>query len=62
MVKRNIDIRVLARKAGVQLWRVAEKIGISENALYYRLRYELTEEQRAEIVAAIKELEQEDNL
>lgn len=59
MEKRNNDIRVLARKAGVPLWSVAEKIGIRENTLYYRLRYELTEEQRKEIVSAIKELEQE---
>jgi len=60
MDMRNNDIRKLAKKSGVPLWKVAEKLGVADNTLYRYLRYEMTEEQRAQYINIIKKLSQED--
>jgi len=57
---KNKDIRKMARRAGVPMWKIAEGLGCSETSLYRYLRRELTEERREKIVEIIKKYEQED--
>lgn len=52
----NKDIRLRARGSGVALWRVAEKMNISEPTLSRKLRHELSDEEKARIYAIIEEL------
>ena len=52
----NQDIRSYAKENGVKLWQVAEVIGISEITMSRRLRYELSESDKAEIMHIIDEL------
>lgn len=52
----NKDIRLRARGSGVALWRVAEKMNISEPTLSRKLRHELSDEEKAKIYAIIEEL------
>ena len=51
---RNNDIRAAARRNMVPMWRVAEHLGVCEMTLVRRLRRELTEESRREILDAIE--------
>ena len=57
----NKDIRKMARRAGVPMWKIAVEMGVSENTLFCWLRRELPEERKAKIIEIIKKYEQEDN-
>ena len=52
----NLDIRTKAIEAGVKLWQVAEKLGISDSSLSRKLRKELSDEEKAKIKDIIAEL------
>lgn len=52
----NQTIRAEARKAGVNLWELAEYIGITDATLSRKLRRELPEEKQKEYLAAIREI------
>jgi hypothetical protein len=52
----NQEIRMIARESKVFLWRVAEKLGVSEPTLTRKLRYELPEEEKQRILSIIREL------
>lgn len=52
----NQEIKRMLRERHVRQWRLADKLGISESALCRRLRYQLTDEEFAEMSAAIKEI------
>lgn len=56
---KNMDIREAASKAGVRLWQVADELGIVDNNLSRKLRYELPEGEKARIFAIIDKLSQE---
>lgn len=58
-MNRNQDIRRAAQAAGVKLWQIAEKMGISGSWLSVRLRHELNAEQKAEIFGIIEKLQKE---
>lgn len=58
MIKENEKVRRAARIAGVPLWAIASKIGVSEPTLTRWLRLPLPEEKEARIMAAIAALEQ----
>ncbi len=58
MRRRNMDIREAARKKGVLLWEVADRLGIHDSALSKLLRYELPAERKAEILRIIDEIAQ----
>ncbi len=49
----NEKIRLYARKKGVPLWKVAEKIGVSEATFNRRLRHELPTEETDRLIAVI---------
>ena len=55
-MKNNNDIRLLIKKRGLAMWQVAEHLGISEWTFTRWLRYDLTPERRAQIIAAIDEM------
>lgn len=53
---RNEDVREYARKKGVKLWTIAERLGIADSSFSRMLRYEITEDKKEEIKAIIDEL------
>lgn len=59
MIKRNTEIRAAAKSAGVFLYEIAEKIGVSEPTFIRRMRKELSDDMRAKVFAAIEEIKQE---
>lgn len=52
----NIDIKTEAMNAGVKLWQIADKLGITDSSLSRKLRKELSSEEKAKIRAIIAEL------
>ncbi len=52
----NIDIKTEAMNAGVKLWQIADKLGITDSSLSRKLRKELSPEEKAKIRAIIAEL------
>jgi len=59
MRKANIEIRTQASKAGVYLYEVAAKIGMNDGNFSRLLRFELSENKKAEILSIIKEVARE---
>lgn len=55
----NLDVRQAAAKAGVKLWQIADALGIADFTFSRKLRYELSQEEKARIFAIISELSQE---
>lgn len=49
----NARIREAAKAAGIRLWQVAEKYGISDGNFSRKLRRELSEEERNKILEII---------
>lgn len=52
----NKDIREYAKKHGVKLWQIAGRLCINDGNFSRKLRFELPEEKKAEIIAIIDEL------
>ena len=52
----NEELRMEAKMAGVKLWQIAAKLGISEATVTRRMRMELPEKMKNEIRLAIHEL------
>ena len=52
----NKEIRDKAKVAGVRLWQVADKLGINDGNFSRKLRRELNETEKANIIAIIAEL------
>lgn len=46
---KNEDLRIYAKKSGVPLWKVAERINVCAETLYRKLRKELSPESKKEI-------------
>jgi hypothetical protein len=56
MNRANKDIREEIRAAGLFQWQVAEALGISELWFTKKMRYEFSEEDKAEVRKAIAKL------
>ena len=54
----NAEIRNEAKKAGVKLWQIAEKLGMNDGNFSRKLRKELSSEEKAKIRAIIAELKE----
>ncbi|MBP3327986.1 MAG: hypothetical protein J6L91_03665 [Clostridia bacterium] len=54
----NQEIRRTAKANDVPLWRIAEKLGISEPTMSRKLRHELAEPEKQKILGIIAELAQ----
>ena len=52
----NEAIREKAKKSGVRLWEVAEKIGVADSTFCRKMRRELPEARQQLILRAIDEL------
>lgn len=55
----NKDIRKAAKDAGVKLWQIAAKLGISDGAFSRKLRFELSNSEKETIMDIIKNLSEE---
>ena len=53
---KNVDIKTEAMNAGVKLWRIAERLGMTDGNFSRKLRQELSSEEKAKIRAIIAEL------
>lgn len=58
---KNQEIRKAIRSAGVRQWQVAEAMGLREDTLSRKLRHELNEESKQEVLAAIERAKAENN-
>lgn len=52
----NKDIKVKARKSGVLIWEIADRLGIADTTMSRKLRRELPESEKQEIFKIIDEL------
>ena len=57
----NTDIRLAAKEAGVKLWRIAERLGVTDGNFSRRLRRELSETEKREIFEIITDLKGRDS-
>ncbi|MBQ7542116.1 MAG: hypothetical protein IJT44_07485 [Clostridia bacterium] len=51
--RKNKEIRETARAAGVRLWQIADDMGVSEATLIRKLRHELPEAEKQEVLSVI---------
>lgn len=58
----NVEIREAAKRAGVRLWQIADRLGMNDGNFSRRLRHELPEADRVRVLEIIKELEKEANV
>lgn len=58
-MRKNMDIRNSAKKAGVFLWEVAEAYGINDSNFSRKLRKDMPPEVKEEILSIIDRLAQE---
>lgn len=56
---KNADIRNAAAKAGVKLWQVADKMGITDSTFSRKLRKELPDADRERVLGVIAALAKE---
>lgn len=59
MAVKNQDIKDAAKKSGIKLWQIAEKLGIWDATLSRKLRKELPQEEKEKIIGIIAELAKE---
>ena len=57
-VKSNQAIRTAAKENGIELWRIANKLGINDGNFSRKLRFELSEAEKAKIFKIIEELKE----
>lgn len=56
---KNNDIREAAKKAGIHLWQVAEACGVNDGNFSRKLRKELPQEEKRNILEIIDRLSKE---
>ena len=52
----NAEIRVAAKNAGVCLWQIAERVGVNDGNFSRKLRRELSDQEKREILKIIDDL------
>lgn len=55
----NREIREAAKRYGVKLWQIAERLGVSEFTFSRKLRREVSEDEKARIMSIIENLKSE---
>jgi hypothetical protein len=58
---RNQDIHELFNKSGVKKWLAAEELGIADTTFSKRLRRELSQTEREEIISIIEKLKNKES-
>lgn len=56
MTEMNTDIRAATKAAGVKLWMVAARLGLTDSAFSRKLRFELPTEEKQRILEIIEDL------
>lgn len=56
---KNQDIRTAAQKSGVRLWQIADKLGLNDGNFSRKLRHELTEDEKRNMLNIIDEIAKE---
>lgn len=56
MCKTNMAIRKTAKEKGVCLWEIAKVLGIGEATMTRKMRAELTDDEKKELLAIIEKL------
>jgi len=54
--RRNDDLRKMAKKQGVWLWKIADELSLTDGNFSRLLRYELPTEKRTQIIQIIDRL------
>lgn len=54
----NLDIRMAAKSAGVTQWQIADELGVCEMTVSRWYRYELPQEKKKQILAAIEKIKE----
>lgn len=57
--KPNLIIRELCKQYGVPLWALAQRLGISENALIRKMRIEFDNKRKEELIGIIQTIARE---
>lgn len=52
----NREIKEAAKKSGVRMWQIAERIGVHEGTFCRKMRHDVSQQERVEIMAIIAEL------
>lgn len=52
----NEAIKRAAKRRGVHLWQVANSLGMADSAFSRKLRYELTEAEKRQIIGIINDI------
>lgn len=60
-MRANLDIRAKAKGAGVKLWEIADKLGITDSNFSRKLRHELPQAEKERIFSIIEEIAKEEN-
>jgi hypothetical protein len=60
-MRANLDIRAKAKGAGVKLWEIADKLGITDSNFSRKLRHELPQAEKDRIFSIIEEIAKEEN-
>ena len=58
-MQKNVDIRRAAASSGVKLWQIADALGMTDGNFSRKLRKELPQEEKAEILAIIERIPME---
>lgn len=53
---KNIELRIYAKKHNIKLWEIADIYGIADSAFSRKLRYELPEKEKENIMQIIDDL------
>lgn len=61
MVKANTDIRTALKTAKIPIWACAAVIGVHENTLLRKLRFELSEQEKKPIFEAIERIKENES-
>lgn len=60
-MRANLNIRAAAKSAGVKLWEIADKLGITDSHFSRKLRHELPQAEKDRIFSIIEEIAKEEN-
>ena len=52
----NLEIKLKAAGAGVKLWQIAQRLGITDSTLSRKLRFELPNEEKKRLLSIVDDL------
>ena len=58
-MKSNAEIRTAAKLSGIHFWQIADSLGMQDSAFSRKLRKELSNDEKSEILGIIEQLSRE---